>query len=238
MKQFFDPFETILSEINTLMSKLKSLKLSWKLRKYTDLRPVQRNDTRLSSTFEMLYRYKRIREILNQTDFLTDLFILFYLLSPSENTQVETLLQNLDFLEGITKSLQDVSTDLGDLRVLFDKVILKYRHLKASLHPEASIFHSPSLEAAIVKIQDKKKSMITDVEKQSCDMLKVQLTPFEETFEVNDDDDLIQNLKKGAWKNMRKMKKKPTKIPDFRLRRLTLWKSFLTRLVSLTLIIG
>ena len=67
-------------------------------------------------------------------------------------------------------------------------------------------------------------------------MLKIQVTPFEETFELNEDDVVIQNLKKRMGKHSEK--EKTYKDTRFLLVKSNLVESFLARVVSLTMIIG
>ena len=57
VKQFLRFYEQKLLKIHYFVKKLTGLKKSGALRGVTNLRPVMRNDTRWSSTFEMLSRY-------------------------------------------------------------------------------------------------------------------------------------------------------------------------------------
>lgn len=47
--------------VNEIMKKLKTLNAAAKLRKRTPLRARTRNETRWSSTFEMLLRYRKLK---------------------------------------------------------------------------------------------------------------------------------------------------------------------------------
>lgn len=55
--------EELLSQINCLMSKLEKLLLGEKLLKLMPLRPLTRNSTRWSLTFEIIARYARVQEL-------------------------------------------------------------------------------------------------------------------------------------------------------------------------------
>jgi hypothetical protein len=57
VKSFYSSDEALLSKVNTLMSKLRTLKNSARLRAYTPLTGRRRNVTRWSSTFEMVKRH-------------------------------------------------------------------------------------------------------------------------------------------------------------------------------------
>ena len=68
VKQFLRPYEQKLLKIHYFVKKLTGLKKSGALRGVTNLRPVMRNDTRWSSTFEMLSRYFELKGFLDHTD--------------------------------------------------------------------------------------------------------------------------------------------------------------------------
>ena len=79
IKDYLARYDTILAKINGLMGKLKSVKLSAKLRKYTDLRPKQQNETRGSSIAEMVERYLSIKDYLVHFD---EQILIEFLLDP------------------------------------------------------------------------------------------------------------------------------------------------------------
>eukprot|EP00171_Calliarthron_tuberculosum_P001627 IDg1627t1 len=56
--------EELIAKTNSIMVKLQTLLLGAKLRKLTLLRPKIRNQTRCSSTFEMIVRYQQLRDYL------------------------------------------------------------------------------------------------------------------------------------------------------------------------------
>ncbi len=62
--QYLCRYQDLLDKVNGIMCKLRSFKLSGKLRTQTNLRPVQRNKTRWLSTFEMIDRYLRLKPFL------------------------------------------------------------------------------------------------------------------------------------------------------------------------------
>ena len=67
-KDFLVSFEGTLTKINDLMKTLRNMKQAGKLRKKTDLEPVQRNVTRWSSTFEMVKRFFEIKAFIDDED--------------------------------------------------------------------------------------------------------------------------------------------------------------------------
>ena len=68
IKSYLQKYETTLSKINSLMVTFRNVKQAGKPRTRTPLEPVTRNGTRWSSTHNMLLRYFRIREFLDDTD--------------------------------------------------------------------------------------------------------------------------------------------------------------------------
>ncbi|EGZ05724.1 hypothetical protein PHYSODRAFT_289169 [Phytophthora sojae] len=85
----------------------------------TPLRPVIRQDTRWSSTFEMVQRYLQLLEFLDaEGDDLMDL-----LPPPAMNKRLRALYQELCDIESVSKALQGHDVDLLDVREWFDELI-------------------------------------------------------------------------------------------------------------------
>ena len=108
--------ESFLNKINTLMGKLKSLKLSGKLREHTPLQPIQRNKTFWSSTYDMINRYIELKPFLDF--FQEEPNLIDNLLTPRENNDLQTLQDDLKNLFSVTCALQRENLDLYDVRVL------------------------------------------------------------------------------------------------------------------------
>ena len=108
VKEHLKPQCAILEKINNLMGKLKSLKLSGKLRLHTDLRPVQRNDTRWSSTYAMVERYGKFREILSQPEFSREKLIIDFIPTPRENADIAELEKNWQSLMAFRKLYKEM----------------------------------------------------------------------------------------------------------------------------------
>ncbi|KAG2851916.1 hypothetical protein PC129_g14323 [Phytophthora cactorum] len=68
VRDFLQPSESDLEEVQQLMRKLRTLNQAVKLRAKTPLRAVLRQDTRWASTFSMLKRYFRLREFISADD--------------------------------------------------------------------------------------------------------------------------------------------------------------------------
>ncbi|EGZ18221.1 hypothetical protein PHYSODRAFT_286047 [Phytophthora sojae] len=111
--------EQDLTAVQALMVKLRTLTKSAKLRSKTPLRPVIRQDTRWSSTFEMVRRYLQLLEFLDaEDDDLMDL-----LPPPAMNKRLRALYQELWDIESVSKALQGHDVDLLDVHEWFDELI-------------------------------------------------------------------------------------------------------------------
>lgn len=144
-----DEEEDIIGKINSLMGKLKGLTLAAKLLKLSGLRAKTRNATRWSSVFDMCICYENIEGHFDdlKSDVVDDLR-----LSAVEKRRFASLMANLRNLESVTNTLQQDSTTVHDVRVMFDAVIEEYPQTHSKLAANASIVHSPIFESAIVKV--------------------------------------------------------------------------------------
>lgn len=140
----------LLTKVNLLMVKLRTLRLSARLRRLTSLRPMLRNTTRWISTFNMMARYVELRGFLPQFDSME---VDEMSLSPQENRRVDTIMERLKDFESVTKALQKDDTSLSEVRAIFDEVIDKLPETDCRLSSTANIVHCVWFESAIVKIQ-------------------------------------------------------------------------------------
>ncbi|KAG6964860.1 hypothetical protein JG688_00007509, partial [Phytophthora aleatoria] len=72
INRYLAAYEPELTAQNQLMVKLRHCNNAAELSKFTDLKPIKRNVTRWSSTFEMVLRYKRIRDSIRQVEAVDD----------------------------------------------------------------------------------------------------------------------------------------------------------------------
>ncbi|KAG6961193.1 hypothetical protein JG688_00009223, partial [Phytophthora aleatoria] len=72
VNRYLAAYEPELATLNQLMVKLRHCNNAAKLSKFTDLKPIKRNVTRWSSTFEMVLRYKSIRDSIRQVEAVDD----------------------------------------------------------------------------------------------------------------------------------------------------------------------
>ena len=170
--EFLVPYDDVIRKVNTLMGKLKNLKLAGKLRKHTNLHPVQKNDTRWSSIPAMVRRYLQLHQFLSMPEFFNDKGLVDFLPSAREFTLIEELSTHFGILDSVTKMLQANGTDMADTRLLFDKTLEKYPTMTRYLSTNADIILSRNFESAIVKIQDQKEALLSAEEKFSVTALK------------------------------------------------------------------
>ena len=88
------------------MLQLGSLKNSGRLRQLTHLRPLKKNDTRWSSTYDMMKRYIKLRPLLRDMPSVAD-----FMLTPRQDRSLDTLFENLSELQSATKELQSGNLD-------------------------------------------------------------------------------------------------------------------------------
>lgn len=99
--------------MNVLMSKLSNLVPAAMLRKPTPLSAVKRQDTRWSSSFNMVDRYMKIRQFIGviKHDDVSDLK-----LSAKQDTEVEALFPKLCEFQSVTKEIQSTSITFADVK--------------------------------------------------------------------------------------------------------------------------
>ena len=93
------PYDDILDSVQKIMLKLSNVKKSAELRRKTTLRPIIRNVTRWSSTYEMVTRYTELKPFLDTNDI--DMIPL--LLSPAQEQKLNKLIQCLKDFESVQK---------------------------------------------------------------------------------------------------------------------------------------
>ena len=141
--------------------------------KYTELRPVQRNETRWSSTAAMVDRYLSLSPFISKPEIMSDQSIIDVIPTARENSQMIFLNQNLKKLDSVTLALQNESTDIADVRFLFDEVIKEFPGLESHCGTRSDIVHSPDFEAAIIKIINDSENELSDNEKEAVILLKL-----------------------------------------------------------------
>ena len=130
------------------------MKYSAQLRRKTSLRPILKNETRWSSTFEMTQRYFRLKEFID----IYDEGLRDFIFSVAEEFQLQTVSEKLKDFESVSKHLQKDAANMGEARALFDSLLDVHpdlnRYLGSGLGMRATdtIVHSTIFESAVSKV--------------------------------------------------------------------------------------
>ncbi|KAE9042569.1 hypothetical protein PR001_g3784 [Phytophthora rubi] len=160
--------DELISKVHALMSKLRTIKGRALLRRVSHLSPLLRNDTRWSSTYEMVVRYVKLQPAITQLghDLLVDHEVQPLLLRRAEHERVKALEKDLVKFEGVTQALQKSTLTMSAVRRLFDQVVKEYPALKSRLGATAQIVNNPHLEQGLVKLQ--RGEALTIAERSAC----------------------------------------------------------------------
>lgn len=169
VKDILKRYEHSIGMIQTLMKKLSFQIPAAKLRMHTPLKATQRNETRWSSTYTMLSRFLELLPFLPRID---DDDVQLLIPSDQQNTEIRELCVKLAELDSVTKTLQNASTTMADVRALFDAVLDHYPFLHMRLSENADIVENKHFERAIVKVQNGEEKKLTGTEMRSIQHLK------------------------------------------------------------------
>jgi len=171
VEQYLGRYEAVLSKLNELMVKLRTLKNSALLRQHTPLKAKLRCKTRWTGAFQMVSRYFQIKDaiysIVDEGDFEE------YMLSIAEDRILSRLLEDMKKLWSVMKKLQDQTINLLDVRILFDRLIESFPSMSYYLAPNSNIVHSAVFESGVVKLL-KKNTPLTDTESHELRSLQIE----------------------------------------------------------------
>jgi hypothetical protein len=184
---FLAPYEGLLSKLDAIMARLRTLKEAAKLRSKTDYSAVLRNATRWSSTYSMVKRYMIISAFID----VADVDLADVLLSPAEQLQVSNLLEHLKDLNSVTLKLQVQGFTMSEARLALDMIIQDFPLLADYVGTDARIVKDPDFERGVIKIQRRQEGQLTTEEREAvkCLLRPVHEVPPEETLQVESDDD-------------------------------------------------
>jgi hypothetical protein len=163
VKEYTSAYDGILDDIHCLMKKLLNIKIAGALRRKTDLKPVIRNVTRWSSTYSMIKRFLKLKDVLAS---LNHPEVNEHLPDGRNVNSLEALEKNLKVFESVTKALQNPSINLAQVRLLFEKISVKYPTIQRRLCTDAALVFCKDFENGIVKIIDGKEEHLTEEEKE------------------------------------------------------------------------
>ncbi|KAG2809796.1 hypothetical protein PC119_g7503 [Phytophthora cactorum] len=168
LNSFLDNHKPEVDAVSTLMAALRTINNRAALREHTPLSPLGLNVTRWGSTFEMVARYVRIWDDIKQVEAVFDLII-----KASMHRRIKALLADLRILQSASVKLQSEDLTLADVRTLFDSVGQRFRSLKMKPSATASIVHSPTFEAAVVKVTNGEVARLTTIEPRAVKRFEV-----------------------------------------------------------------
>ncbi|EGZ15692.1 hypothetical protein PHYSODRAFT_506404 [Phytophthora sojae] len=151
VKDFLKTEDELIAKVHALMTKLRTIKGRALLRRVSHLSPLLRNDTRWSSTYEMVARYVKLQPAIIKLvhDLLVQYEVQPLLLRRAEHERAKALEKDLEKFEGVTKELQRSTLTLSAVRRLFDQGVKEYPALKSRLAATAPIVNNPHLELGL-----------------------------------------------------------------------------------------
>ncbi len=171
VEKYLHPHTNIINKINNLMCKLKTIKNSAAFKELTNFKPIQKNDTRWSSTSAMINRYQELKPFILSLAISSNDTTISFIPTVQENSVINKLADNLKKLNSITRALQDTSLTLSEVRFLFDEIVLSYPVMREYLSSESMIQHSPHFESAIIKLQNNEIKLLSKTEIDSLEKL-------------------------------------------------------------------
>ena len=139
----------------------------------TKLSAVLRNDTRWSSTFQMLQRFFEIKDFIDTSDRA----LAVNLPSGLEVVTLQEVMKDLEEFESATKLLQDSKRTLLEVRAIFDGLMETYPSMHHYISGESNFVHSTAFENGIVKVQLEQQDDMLEEEKELLEPFLVSNIP-------------------------------------------------------------
>lgn len=154
VKLFLKAERNLLDKANELMRKLTSIKGRAALKKKTHLHAKIRNDTRWSSTYEILDRCVKLLPAIRSLDPQIGVRcgVQELVLSIRDGIAAEALLEDMKKLQSVTLELQKEDLTMEQVRTLFDYTLEFFPIMKKYISPTCDIVNDPFLEKGLVKI--------------------------------------------------------------------------------------
>ena len=157
------------------MRKFSNLNLRGELLKHTQKKPITRNATRWSSTYNIITRYFFLKESFEKVSVFKP-EIVGMMLTPLENQELASFTPLLEQVNLMCLALQEDNPpiSLAAVRRGFDYLIyfLEKDDLARYLKKNADIVHSPDFENALVAIQENSDASLSPAELESIYLFK------------------------------------------------------------------
>lgn len=198
-------FRISLDKVQKLMVSLSSLKNAAWLKAQGQLSARKRNETRWSSEFEMLKRFRELKDFLLASNRVE---IIALMPSYSELLLLDECFATMEDFQSVTLALQAEATTLEEIRLLFDEAILSYPSTATKLSKNSAIVASPVFESALFKIIEGSENLLTEEEKNTVGFLRRKEVREESSLNFKD-----QNVAERAKK--RKLEKQNDKESEY-----------------------
>lgn len=172
VKDMLECHADLLSNIRGLMQKLRTPTIAARLRRKTFLKAKLSNETRWSSSFEMLRRYSEIKAFVSD---LHDPVVDELLPNTAQDRKIESLLSILSDLNVVTVELQKESLTMSTIRAIFDTVIEDFPMSENRLSESAGIVLHPDFERGVTKVQENRIGELTIAESSAIQCLKIEM---------------------------------------------------------------
>ncbi|ETN21260.1 hypothetical protein PPTG_01499 [Phytophthora nicotianae INRA-310] len=166
---YLESYKAEIEAVSALVAALRTVNSRAALREHTPLLPLRPNVMRWSSTFEMVARFVRFRDDIKHVESVFDLIP-----KAAMHRRIEALLKDLRVFQSVTLKLQLEDVTLADVRALFDSIIERFPTTKAKLSATATIVHSPTFEAATVKVINGEVGSLTASERKAIKRFEVE----------------------------------------------------------------
>jgi hypothetical protein len=157
-----------IAKVDQLMTKLRTLKNSSKLRKLTALRAENQNSTRWTSVNAALAKFKKLEPHLPNGGFDAD--TLQFIPTALESNHISTILASDMSFASASRALQrggDNQLEMTHVRSMFDKLIREHPGSESKLSATAEVVHSSDFESAVCKVQALDEKLLLPNEKKA-----------------------------------------------------------------------
>ena len=166
-----DEIKGVIDKVSELMRVLKTTKGAAVLRNITDVKAVKKNDTRWTSTYDMLTRYIRLVPSLQGIE---EENIIQKMPTQIEIMAIKNMLVNLEQINAMMKYLQRENINLANARGCFDALIKTFPDMEVYLGPRAEIVHSKKFISAVAKVQKGETNDLSHAEKKCLESFRIE----------------------------------------------------------------
>ena len=179
VKKYLIQYGTVLTRLETLCKRLRTLKHSAELREVTPCVPQISCVTRWSGVYSMVKNFTKLKDSISFTREMADV-----ILSDEEEAKIVSLLPVLHNLNEVTLCLQKDGLEFCTARQLMDGVIAELdpdgeHELSSKIGRNSSIIHNIDFENALFKILKKREATLSPIEEECmrCFLIEPDIVP-------------------------------------------------------------